>query len=233
MSKTPLILIPGLLCDALLWAPQIGALSDIADCWVADSACAESVGQLASDLLRRSPFPEFAIAGLSMGGYIAMEVMRQAPHRVRKLALLDTNARADTPEQTARRLALMDLAKTGKFTDVPSTLLPALINRARSYDPQIVGTVFTMARNVGADAFLMQEAAIIGRADSRPSLGAIQCPCLVLCGRQDAMTPPSLHEEIAARIPRATLTVVEDCGHLSTIEQPEEVNLAMRRWITE
>jgi len=186
---------------------------------------------LATEILEHSPFEEFALAGLSMGGYVALEIMRRAPARVKKLALLDTNARADTSEQTARRRTLVDLAEHGKLAEVTEQLIPALINRARSGDPQILGTIRTMARNVGKDAFCRQESAIMRRVDSRPHLSAIQCPTLILCGHQDAMTPLALHEEIADGITHARLIVVEDCGHLSTIEQPEEVNVALRTWL--
>ena len=231
MSQIPLVYIPGLLCDSLLWAPQIGALSDIADCWVETPTGPDTVETLAAELLDRSPFAEFAMAGLSMGGYVALEVMRQAPGRVLRLALLDTSARADTPEQTERRRALIDLAQRGRFAEVTKVLLPALVNRARSYDPQIVGTIRAMARNVGKEAFYRQESAIMGRIDSRPHLEAIRCPTLVLCGHQDAITPPPLHQELASGIDAAKLVVVEDCGHLSSIEQPEEVNVALRAWL--
>lgn len=233
MSHVPLVFIPGLLCDSLLWAPQIGALSDIADCWVASPTGADTIETLAAQLLDRSPFDEFALAGLSMGGYVALEVMRQAPGRILRLALLDTSARMDTPEQTKRRHALIDLAQGGRFAEVATELIPALVNRARSYDPQIVGTIRAMARNVGKDTFYRQESAIIGRIDSRPHLAAIQCPTLVLCGHQDAITPPAMHQELAGGIEGAKLVVIEDCGHLSTIEQPEEVNAALRAWLTD
>ena len=233
MQKTPLLLIPGLLCDSLLWAPQIQALSDIADCWVPSPTNHETIKGIAQELLERSPFEIFALAGLSMGGYVALEIMRQAPARVRKLALLDTNARADTPLQTERRRDLVSLAQRGKFDEIIKILLPGLVNRARSYDPQILGTIRTMARNVGLDAFYRQETAIIHRIDSRPFLRDITCQTLILCGRQDAMTPPDLHEEIARGIPVATQVVIENCGHLSTIEQPEEVSLALRHWLTD
>ena len=231
MSQIPVVFIPGLLCDSLLWAPQIGTLSDIADCWIADPTGAETMEALAAELLDSSPFAEFALAGLSMGGYVALEIMRQAPGRVLKLALLDTNARADTSEQTQRRRALIDLAQHGRFAEVANLLLPALVNRARSYDPQIVGTIRAMARNVGIEAFCRQQSAIIRRIDSRPHLKAIQCPTLVLCGRQDAITPPPLHHELASGIDDAKLVIIEECGHLSTIEQPEEVNVALRAWL--
>lgn len=233
MSHVPLIFVPGLLCDSLLWASQIAALSDIADCWVASPTGADTMETLAADLLERSPFAEFALAGLSMGGYVALEIMRQAPARVLKLALLDTSARMDTPEQSERRRALIDLAQHGRFAEVTQVLLPALVNRARSYDPQIVGTIRAMARNVGKEAFYRQESAIIRRIDSRTHLAAIRCPTLVLCGHQDAITTPLLHQELASGIDGAKLVVIEDCGHLSTIEQPEEVNVALRAWLTE
>ena len=233
MSQIPLVFIPGLLCDSLLWAPQIGALSDISDCWVAHPTSFDSIEYLADELLRNSPFQKFALAGLSMGGYVALEVMRQAPDRVLRLALLDTNARADTSDQSDRRRALIDLARSGQFAAVTQALIPVLVNRARSYDPQIVGTIRTMARNVGIEAFYRQESAIIRRIDSLPHLGAIRCPALVLCGRQDVITPPALHQEIAHGISGAKLAIIEDCGHLSTIEQPEEVNAALRAWLTE
>jgi pimeloyl-ACP methyl ester carboxylesterase len=230
-TKTPLVLIPGLLCDALLWAHQIGALSDIADCWVPNPVAAASIRDLAATVLETSPFEKFALAGLSMGGYITLEIMRQAPSRVLKLALLDTSARPDAPEQTRRRHALVELVRGGKFTEVVRLLLPALVNRARSYDPEIVGTVWAMARNVGEEAFYRQEAAIIGRIDSRPHLRDIDCATLIICGRQDAITPPEVHEELSRGISGAKLAIIEDCGHLSTMEQPEEVSAALRSWL--
>ena len=229
--KTPLILVPGLLCDSLLWAPQIGALSDIAECWVANPIHSDNMKGIAAELLNRSPFEEFALAGLSMGGYVALEILRQAPSRVLKLALLDTSARADTLEQTDRRRALIDLARRGKFPEVIEVLLPVLVNLARSTDPKVVGIIRTMARNVGEEAFYRQEAAIIGRMDSRAHIGAIHCAALLICGRQDALTPPELHQEIANGIKGAILSIIEDCGHLSTIEQPAKVNAALRAWL--
>ena len=230
-AKTPLVLIPGLLCDALLWAHQIGALSDVADCWVPNPIGVASIRDMAATVLETSPFEKFALAGLSMGGYVALEIMRQAPSRVRKLALLDTSARPDSLEQTRRRHALVEVARGGKFTEVVRLLLPALVNRDKSCDPEIVGTVWAMARNVGQEAFYRQETAIIGRIDSRPHLGAIDCPTVIICGRQDAVTPPEVHEELAQGIRGANLSIIEDCGHLSTMEQPEKVSAALRPWL--
>ena len=232
MTRTPLVLVPGLLCDALLWQDQISDLADVSDCWVADHTGASDMAKLAVNILAAAPFDRFALAGLSMGGYVAMEIMRQAPGRVTRLALLDTSARPDTPEQTERRRAFVDLAKRGRFMSVTDALLPLLINRARATDAALVATVRCMARNIGRQAFEHQQQAIISRTDSRPLLPRISCPTLVLCGRQDQLTPLGLHEEMARAIPVARLVIVEECGHLSTLEQPQEVGRAMRHWLT-
>jgi len=232
MPRTPLILVPGLLCDALLWQDQVRGLADVADCWVAGHTRANNMANLARSILAEAPFDRFALAGLSMGGYAAMEIVRQAPGRVNRLALLDTSARPDTPEQTERRRAFIDLAERGRFMSVTDALLPLLIHRSHASDAALVATVRSMARNIGRQAFVRQQQAIISRADSRPLLPSITCPALVLCGKQDQLTPPDRHEEMAAAIAAASLVVVEDCGHLSTLEQPEEVNRAMRDWLT-
>jgi pimeloyl-ACP methyl ester carboxylesterase len=167
-----------------------------------------------------------------MGGYVAQEIMRQAPDRVEKLALLDTSARADTPEQTARRRGLIELSEKGEFKGVTPRLLPLLIHSARHEDEPLGAIVMGMAERVGKEAFLRQQKAIMGRPDGREDLRRIACPTLVLCGRQDALTPLALHEEIAGLVPGAKLLVVEDCGHLSTLEKPATVTAAMRQWLT-
>ncbi len=232
MSRTPLVLVPGLLCDALLWQPQIVGLGGYADCWVADHTCSDTMRGVAQDVLSAVPFERFALAGLSMGGYVALEIMRQSPARVMRLALFDTSARPDTPEQTERRIAFLDLAERGRFMSVTDMLLPRLLNRFRQSDPGLVATVRTMARNIGKEAFVRQQLAIMSRADSRPLLPGIACPTLVCCGRQDALTPLEHHEEMAAAVPDSRLEVFEFCGHLSTLEQPEEVSRAMRVWLS-
>jgi pimeloyl-ACP methyl ester carboxylesterase len=231
MTTLPLVLVPGLLCDARLWRPQVEALADIAECWVADTSRSDSMAGLAADLLADAPFHEFSLAGLSMGGYIAFEVLRQAKERVRGLALLDTSARPDPPEQQQRRRDLIELAGRGRFLGVTDALLPFLIHTSRLGDAPLVATIKDMARSVGKEAFVRQERAIMGRPDSRPLLPHIQCPTLVLCGADDAVTPVDRHEEMASAIPPAALSVVEHCGHLSTLEQPERVSVALRGWL--
>ena len=229
--KQGLVLIPGLLCDSLLWQPQREALADIADIWIADHTRSDTMSGVARDVLADAPFSSFALAGLSMGGYIALEIMRQAPQRVAKLALLDTAAGAEQPEQTLRRMDLIALAKRGKFRDITDTLLPLLIHPDRLGEFALTNVIKSMAKNIGKQAFVRQQHAIMSRADSLGLLTGIACPTLVLCGRQDALTPLARHEEIAAGIRSARLEVIEDCGHLSTLEKPAEVNAALRRWL--
>ena len=231
MNKTPLVLVPGLLCDRQLWRSQVEDLADVADIWVADHTRADTMAGVARDVLADAPFARFALAGLSMGGYIALEIMRQAPQRVTRLALLDTAAGGELPEQTQRRLDFIAFAQRGHFDRVTETLLPLLIHSARQGERSLTDTVKSMARNIGKEAFIRQQRAIMSRADSLALLASIACPTLVLCGLQDALTPLARHEEIAAGIKGARLEIIEDCGHLSTLERPSEVNAAMRRWL--
>lgn len=230
-ARIPLILLPGLLCDAALFRPQSEALADVADARVADTSLHRGVGEIAAAVLADAP-PRFALAGLSMGGYVALEIMRRAPERVERLALLDTSARPDTEEQTRRRRGLIQLARTGRFRGVTPRLLPLLLHPDRLEDEALTRIVFEMAERVGRDAFERQQTAILTRPDSRPDLARIACPTLVACGRQDALTPLPLSEELAAGIPGARLAVVEDCGHLSTLERPEAVSALLREWLS-
>ena len=226
----PLALLPGLLCDAALWRHQVEALDGLADARVADLTGQESVAEMAAAVLEAMP-ERFALAGLSMGGYVALEVLRQAPERVLRLALLDTRAGPDTPEDAARRRGLIELAEKGEFKGVTPRLLPLFLHPARLEDAVLTGAVLAMAERVGRDAFIRQQKAILGRADSRPTLVRIACPTLVLCGRQDALTPVGDHMEMAAGIRDARLRVIDDCGHLATLERPDQVNEALSAWL--
>jgi pimeloyl-ACP methyl ester carboxylesterase len=187
---------------------------------------------MAASVLRDSPWKEFAVAGLSMGGYVAQEIVRRAPQRVKKLALLDTRSRAELPEETERRRALMQLAQSGRnFTPVTNRMLPLLVHESRVKDELLVKVIREMAERTGIEAYIRQQNAIIGRPEYRPTLPSIACPTLVLCGRQDRLTPLENSEQLAAAIPGAKLVVVEECGHMSTLERPEAVNKAMREWL--
>jgi pimeloyl-ACP methyl ester carboxylesterase len=229
-AKSPLVLLPGLLCDAALWRHQTKGLADSADIAVADLTLDDSIGAMAERTLATAP-PRFALAGLSMGGYVAQEIMRRAPGRVSRLALLDTSARADSPAQTERRQGLIKQVEIGEFKGVTARLLPLLIHADRLGDKALTHTVQVMAENVGKEAFLRQQNAIMTRPDGRADLPKITCPTLVLCGRQDALTPVEVHEEMAAAIPGAALVVVEDCGHLAPLERAVTVSALMRYWL--
>jgi pimeloyl-ACP methyl ester carboxylesterase len=228
--KTALVFVPGLLCDRRLWQHQAENLGDLAEPVVADVTGSDTIDGLAHAILRAAP-DRFFLAGLSLGGYVALGILRAASERVMRLALLDTSARADTPEQTAARLELMELAQGGRFEEVPQRLLPSFVHPRRLDEPALTSTVVGMARAIGPEAFVRQERAIMKRPDSRQYLAAISCPTLVLCGREDALTPLYLSEELADGIPDARLRVIESCGHLSTIERPEEVTAALREWL--
>lgn len=230
MTRQPLILLPGLLCDAALWAAQVAALADVAETAVADLTRAESLDGMARQVLDGAP-PRFALAGLSMGGYLAFEIMRSAPERVTRLALLDTSARPDTPDRAQQRRDFIRLAQSGGFKGVTPRLLPQWVHPDRMRDPAFVEAVTSMTLRVGRDAFIRQQTAILGRPDSRPGLARIRVPTLVLCGRQDLATPVEVAREIAADIQDARLAIVEECGHLAPMEKPAEVNDAMRAWL--
>jgi pimeloyl-ACP methyl ester carboxylesterase len=220
------VFIPGLLCTEALYAPQIEALRGRLDIAVADHRRHATMRDIASHILSGAP-ERFVLAGLSMGGYISFEIMRQAADRVEALILLDTSARPDVPEKTEARKRQMALAAEQGIAPVIEELLPAFIAEERLGDDALTGTIRRMAEDTGPDAFARQQAAIMTRPDSRPALAGISCPALVGVGEKDVLTPPELAREIARAIPGATLEIIPDCGHIATLEQPEAVNAAI------
>jgi pimeloyl-ACP methyl ester carboxylesterase len=197
---------------------------------VADRTRDDSMDATAARILAAAP-PRFALAGLSLGGYLALTIVRQAPERVQKLALLDTSARPESPEQTARRKPQIALAQDGRFAEVPPLQFPFFVHRNRQGDDALRTRVRLMAEETGAEAFLRQQHALITRADARPVLATIKCPTLVLVGDGDELTPPALSRELADGIAGSRLVIVADCGHLSTMERPEAVNRALVEWM--
>lgn len=231
MSHTNVLLLPGLLEDAAAFQQVVNDLLDVASCTIADLTGEDSIAALADSALRQAPQGPICIAGHSMGGYVALEIMRKAPERVAKLALINTHARPDSTESTENRRRLMALADKD-LDAVLNTLMPKLMTDAHLKDPVRTGILGAMKLAVGKEGFKRQEEAIIGRIDSRPHLAAIRCPTLVIAARDDALMPVSLLEELAHGIPGARLAVVEDCGHMSPIEQPAEVARLLREWLT-
>jgi pimeloyl-ACP methyl ester carboxylesterase len=226
----PIVLVPGLNCSARLYAEQVPVLWGFGAVTIADHRRDDSVAAIAARILATAP-PRFALVGLSMGGYIAFAMVRQAPERVAQLALLDTSARPDTPEQSERRRGLIALAEGGRFAELADLLFPVFVHRNRQGDEALRALVRTMAEETGSQAFVRQQRAIMTRPDCRPLLASIRCPTLVLVGDGDELTPPALLEKIAAGIAGARLVRVPDCGHLSTLERPQAVNRALVEWL--
>jgi len=226
----PIVLVPGLLCTAEAFASQIAALWPFGPITVASTLEGDTVAEMAAAILASAP-PRFALAGISMGGYICLEIMRQAPERVLKLALLDTSARADTADQIEKRRALVAQAKSGDFPALAAQLLNSIMHPAHQNDSTLRDVNERMAKIVGRDGFARQMAAIMARVDSRSSLAMISIPTLILVGDCDSVTSPDRSEEMAAAILGARLIVVPECGHASTMEQPEAVNRALVEWI--
>jgi pimeloyl-ACP methyl ester carboxylesterase len=229
-ESLPIVLVPGLNCSARLYAAQIPELWCFGPVTVANHTRDDTVAAIAQRILDDAP-PHFALAGLSMGGYIALEIMRRAPNRVARLALLDTNARDDSPEAQQKRRANIALAESGRFADVIEEVWPALVHPDRLADAALKQIHVAMCHDVGPEAYVRQQKAILTRADSRPLLPSIRCPSLVLVGAEDALTPPFLAEEMAAEIPGARLVKIPECGHLSTLERPDAVNKALIEWM--
>ncbi len=209
-----LVLVPGLNCTARLFEPQIAALGAGREILIADHARDDTMAAIARRLLDRAP-ESFALAGLSMGGYIALEVMRQAPERVARLALLDTNARADTDEQRRSREREIALAEAKRFAQACEARWARSVHPDRRSDPELRQVYDLMAAETGPEVFVRQLRAIMGRRDSRPALPAIRVPTLIVVGDADELTPPEQAREMAVLVPAATLVVVPRCGHLS------------------
>lgn len=227
-----LILIPGLLCNHDLWLDQIAAFEEDYDLTIFDHTTHDSLPEMVAVFLADAP-DSFSVAGLSMGGYISFELMRQAPARIEKLILIDTNARADRAEQAAAREELIRRADSGDIREIARELTPFLIHPDRLGDAELCGRIADMAADVGAEAFQRQQRALINRPDSRDLLPRIACPTLIICGAQDALTPPKVHQEMAGLIPGSRFHQIDDCGHLSTMERPDQVTQLMTDFLAE
>lgn len=221
------MLLPGTLCDASLWKHQLAHLADIAHVCVGDLTRSSSVSSAADEVLTSAP-ARFALAGFSMGAIVALEIMRRAPERVERLALVSANARGSTPENLSAWQSWESSTLTGKFDDVLSAVGGWLYPDYRS---ELEPTVKTMGKRVGKEAFLRQLEILRSRDDSRQDLAVMACSTLLVAGRQDPATPVALHEEMAQMLPSAELVIIEKCGHYSPLERPEVVTEALRKWL--
>lgn len=222
----PFVLVPGLLASPRFYAAQIPALWRMGPVTVADHTRDNSVVAIARRIIAAAP-PRFALVGHSLGGYIAFEILRQAADRVIGLALLDTSARADTPEQAQKRRDQMEMARTGPFAALAALQFPAFVHPSRQRDKALQRYMSAMAHDNDAEVFIRQQTAIMHRPDSRPTLATIRCPAVVIVGDADAATPPERAQEIVAGIRGARLVVIEQCGHMSAIERPDTVTAAL------
>lgn len=227
-SRPDLLLLPGLLNDADLWQAQLETLAELADCHVGDLTAADSMHAAAVQVLDAAP-PTFALAGFSLGGYVAQEILRIAPQRVQRLALLDTSYRADSPARAQQRRGQEAAVRKGAFHGFGDALMRAYLDPSHHGDTALVARIRAMTQRLGAEVFLRQSA--FERVDGSEVLRAFDRPALVLCGEHDDITPPALHEQMAALLPDATLLIVAQAGHLTPLEQPGPVNAALRDWL--
>lgn len=225
----PLVLVPGLGSDGAVWRRTIAALAHEVECSVGDTLSDDSLPGMAARVLEAAP-ERFALAGVSMGGMVALEIMRAAPDRVTRLALADTNARPDTPEQAAyRRGVNQAMLATEHLARLSLPAIRAMVGR--DADPSVHEELVAMTLRVGREAYVRQNKAVAARADLRPVLPTVQVPTLVVVGAEDSMTPVALSEEIRDAISGAELHVLPGCGHLPPIEQPQVMADLLRRWL--
>lgn len=235
MTLPTLILLPGLMCDATVWQPQLDGLSDLADLRVPDYGSLDSLGAMAEAVIAAAP-PRFAVAGHSMGGRVALEVLRRAPDCVTRLALLDTGhharpegAAGDTEAQGRHRL--LAIAREQGVAAMARDWVQGMVHPRRLADTALIDAIVAMFASKSADIFAAQIRALLARPEAEGVLATYRGPTLLLAGREDGWSPPARHAEMAELVPGSRLTVIDDCGHMSTMEQPEAVNAALRTWL--
>jgi pimeloyl-ACP methyl ester carboxylesterase len=228
--KEKLIMIPGTLCDHNLFKYQTEGLKDLVDCRVASNSSASSLKQVAKNIIEKQT-GSFSVMGLSYGGIIAFELLRQAPERINKLVLMNTNYKEPSEQTRINQQRFIGMAYLGQFKEITSEILiDAMLHPKNAEKQELRETILNMALNVGIDGFFNQVKAQLGRPDSTKDLQNIKCPTLIITGREDNICPLKLHEDMAEAIPNSTLKVIEECGHLSTLEQPNLVNNTIIDW---
>jgi pimeloyl-ACP methyl ester carboxylesterase len=234
-KEMTVILLPGFLCDETVWQDQISALTPTYDCLVPDYGDLDSLAAMAGAIIDQAP-AQFAVAGHSMGGRIALEIFRHAPDRVTHIALLDTGCHAlpagkDGADEERGRRALLAIAREQGMRSMASNWIPPMIHPARRSDAALVEQIVRMMERKTPDIFEAQMNALLSRPEAGDLLPRIECPALILTGSHDAWSPPIRHEEMAAAIPHSTLTIVPDCGHMSTMESPDAITEAVQYWL--
>jgi pimeloyl-ACP methyl ester carboxylesterase len=221
MAAENVLLLPGMMCDARMWQAQIDNLN--IPVTVPPHVACDNFGDAAANILERAP-EQFALAGLSMGGILAFEIWRQAPHRVTHMALIDTNPFADSPERQSLRLEQIEQALAGGLREMAvDSLKPMYLAESNRDDEALLNVILDMAMDLGPEAFRLQSLALRGRADSADTLSTIDCPVTVICGAEDTLCPVKYHEYMANRISNSKLVVIDECGHLASMEKPEVV----------
>lgn len=233
--REPLLLLPGLLCDQAVWQQQIDALSDIAVCTCADYGSLDSIPAMAEAVLRTAP-ERFSIAGHSMGGRVALQVYRLAPHRVLRIALLNTGSSARPPGEAGeaearKRGELVALAQSQGMHAMLREWLPPMIDSRRIDDTALVNAIVEMMSRKTPEIFAAQVRALLARPDASAVLEQIRCPALLLTGREDGWSTPAQHAAMADKIAGSQLVIVPDSGHMSMLERPAEVSAALRGWL--
>ena len=234
-TRPTVILIPGLLCDAIVWRNQIAALEDLADVEVSAHGTQDSLIGMAQTILANAP-PRFAVAGHSMGGRVAFEVFRAAPDRVTGMALMDTGshplAAGEAGErEAAGRYRLLEVARRDGMRAMAQAWVQGMVHPSRLGERDLIDSILDMFESKSPDIYAAQIRALLNRPDAGPLIGAIRVPTLLLAGHEDAWSPPERHAEMAAVIPSSTMVDIPACGHMSTMERPEAVSTAMREWL--
>jgi len=224
------------MCDANVWEDQTRELGLSTTVSISDHGSADSLGAMAEAIIAAAP-ARFAIAGHSMGGRVALEVFRRVPERLQGIALLDTAyaaraAGAEGEEEAAKRYALLDIAKKNGTRTMGAVWVQKMVHEDRLFETSLMDAILDMFGRKSVDTFAAQIKALLDRPDAEPLLARIKCPAMVLCGRQDTWSPVEVHEQMAAKIQNSRLVVIEDCGHMSTMERPAEVTAAMQEWLT-
>ena len=226
----PIVFLPGMMCDARLFAPQLDALSRERAIMVAPTCVGDRIEEIASNVLTSAP-AKFALAGLSMGGIVAMEVYRRAPERVTRIALMSTNPMAELPDRAAAREPQIVKVKAGRLPEVMADEMKPQYLAQGPYRQEILNLCMDMAEALGPDVFIRQSRALQRRRDQQATLRKIKCPALVLCGEHDQLCPPERHQFMAELIPYSIFKVIGGAGHLPTLEQATVVNALMREWL--